>query len=100
MSTAYEMFMKSFQDNPEAFREKQKELDAFAFSRVVMSLQRLQHHLSGYIMVDWFGEQLGNHLWEKFVIQHNRNLLSWLSKITSEYRYFVLHHLMTDARFK
>lgn len=94
--TPYEHFYADFKRDPEALRARQKEIDAYAFSDIVQKLQRQQCNLSGYIMVDLFGEQLGNHLWEKFVIGHNRNLLSWLNNITTEYRFFMLNNLLTD----
>lgn len=55
--------------------------------------------MSGYDLEDWFGEQLGKHLWEKFTMEHNRNVLSWFNKLTNEYRFFITTKLNTESRF-
>lgn len=97
--TEYEKWKDWFEHNPERFREQQKEEKVFMLDKAVKSLQKLQNHMSGFMLEDWFGEQLGNHLWEKFVNEHNRNVLSWFNKLTNEYRFFIVTQINTDVRF-
>lgn len=97
--TKYESLMAQFKEDPEAFRKAQAEEQMHFFSKTVMRLQKLQHHMSQQTLVDWFGTQLGEHLWEKFVVGHRRNLLSFLSKLTDEYRYCILHMVKTDSSY-
>jgi hypothetical protein len=95
----FDKWKESFDRDPEAFREQQKSEKIFIFDKAVIRLQKLQNHMSGYDLEDWFGEQLGKHLWEKFAIEHNRNVLSWFNKLTNEYRFFITTKLNTDSRY-
>lgn len=96
--TPCELLMERFKSQPDAVRDELKHAGAYDASKHILIMEKLQNHLSGYLMVEWFGEQLGNHLWEKFAVHHKRNILSWLSKLTSEYRFFVI--LKAIERFK
>lgn len=95
----FEDWKREFERNPEAFRERQKEERIFLFDKAVIRLQKLQNSMSGWDLEDWFGEQLGKHLWEKFINEHNRNILSWFNKLTNEYRFFMTTKLNNDERF-
>lgn len=95
----FEKWKAEFERDPEAFREQQKSEKIFIFDKAVIRLQKLQNNMSQFWLVDWFGEQLGNHLWEKFIHEHNRNVLSWFNKLTNEYRFFITTKLNTDVRF-
>lgn len=95
----FEDWKREFERNPEAFREQQKEERIFLFDKAVIRLQKLQNSMSGWDLEDWFGEQLGKHLWEKFITEHNRNILNWFNKLTNEYRFFMTTKLNNDERF-
>ena len=95
----FEGWKALFEQDPEAFREQQKSEKIFIFDKAVIRLQKLQNSMSGYDLEDWFGEQLGKHLWEKFVTEHNRNVLSWFNKLTNEYRFFITTKLNSDSRY-
>lgn len=97
--TPFESWKASFEADPEAFRAQQREEKIFAFDKAVIRLQKLQNNMSGWDLEDWFGEQLGKHLWDKFVNEHNRNVLSWFNKLTNEYRFFITTKINTDSRY-
>lgn len=97
--TQFEDWKIDFERNPEAFRQRQQDERIFIFDKAVIRLQKLQNNMSGWDLEDWFGEQLGKHLWEKFVNEHNRNVLSWFNKLTNEYRFFITTKLNNDLRF-
>lgn len=97
--TPFELFKVNAQQDMRAYREKSETKAAFSLSNVTTSLQNLQNKLSGHILMYYFGEQLGMHLWEKFVVGHNRNLLSWLNNLTSEYRFYILYQVENDPHF-
>lgn len=95
----FDSWKARFEQDPEEFREQQKSEKIFIFDKAVIRLQKLQNSMSGWDLEDWFGEQLGKHLWEKFVTEHNRNILSWFNKLTNEYRFFITTKLNTDSRY-
>jgi hypothetical protein len=97
--TRYEKFVKDAHDDIDAFKADAHANEVYHFTRAVKGLQKLQHHMSCNTLINMFGDQLGKHLWEKFISQHNRNVLSWLSKLTDEYRFFILHELKYDKIF-
>lgn len=59
----FEGWKASFEADPEAFRAQQQSEKIFIFDKAVIRLQKLQNSMSGYDLEDWFGEQLGKHLW-------------------------------------
>lgn len=95
----FDSWKARFEQDPEGFREQQKSEKIFIFDKAVIRLQKLQNNMSGWDLEDWFGEQLGRHIWLKFVDEHNRNVLSWFNKLTNEYRFFIVTKLNTDARY-
>ena len=95
----FEKWKEWFERSPEEFRANQQAEKIFIFDKAVIRLQKLQNSMSGYDLEDWFGEQLGKHLWDKFVTEHNRNVLSWFNKLTNEYRFFITTKLNTESRF-
>lgn len=97
--TPFESWKASFEADPEAFRAQQREEKIFTFDKAVIRLQKLQNNMSGWDLEDWFGEQLGKHLWGKFVNEHNRNVLSWFNKLTNEYRFFITTKINSDSRY-
>ena len=97
--TPFESWKASFEADPEAFREQQKNERVFMFDKAVKALNKLQNNMSYYTLTDWFGEQLGGHLWEKFVLEDNRNLLNWFNKLFNEYRFYIVTQLNTDSRW-
>lgn len=90
-ATAFDLFKSQAQSNMEAYRNKQSTKDAFALTKAVKTLMGLSNKMSGHTLIALFGEQTGAHLWEKFVVGHNRNLLSWFNSLNEEYRFFILH---------
>jgi hypothetical protein len=95
-STRYELFLASAKSDMTAYREKLKGDGSFAYVSQVTDLARLGNNMNYFMLVYLFGDILGNHLNEKFVIQHNRNLLSFLTELTSEYRFFILYELKNN----
>lgn len=97
--TQFEYWKASFKANQEAFREQQKTDKIFMFDKAVIRLQKLQNNMSYWVLEEWFGEQLGKHLWDKFIEEHDRNLLIWFNKLTNEYRFFITTQLNSDSRW-
>lgn len=95
--TEFETFVSRFKRNPETFREEMKRESTYDFAEVARKLQCAQNNLSGYIMVDLFGEQLGSHLFEKFVTQYNRNLLLFMNALGTEEHFFLMHQFNTNT---
>lgn len=91
--TKFEDFAASFKRNPESFRAQMQESQTYDFVKQVKKMQKVQNNLSGFIMVDLFGEQLGMHLWEKFAIEANRNLLRFLNLLGTEEHFFLMHEI-------
>lgn len=96
LESQYEKFNKKFKADPDAFREALRNEAVYDFSTTVKALQKLQINISHANLTAMFGGQLGSHLWEKFVVGHHRNLLTWLQNLTDEYRFFILHELKTN----
>lgn len=97
--TEFESWNKDFERDPEGFRTRQKDERIFIFDKAVKRMQMLQQHMSYYTLTDWFGDQLGEHLWNKFITEHSRNVLSWFNKLTNEYRFFITTKLNNDSRW-
>lgn len=97
--TGYEKWKSEFHHDQAGFREKQKEEQIFQFDKVVIKLQKLQNHMNCWDLEDLFGEQIGRHLWQKFVKEHNRNILSWFNKLTNEYRFFIITVLNNGSKW-
>lgn len=96
--TPYNDFVNNAHLDMDAHHERMRNNGTFEFSDAVKIMEKLSLHMNGYTLVYLFGEQLGSHLWEKF-IDNNRNLLSWLRTLTSEYRFFLLHEVKNNPYF-
>ena len=94
--TEFEKFKAEAEADIHAYRDKPSTKDTFSFSEYVKLLEQLQNKMSGHTLMHMFGDQLGMHLWEKFVVGHSRNLISWFNGLTSEYRFYILHQLKND----
>lgn len=97
--TEFESFKAAAGEDMAAYREKESTKAAFELAKTVEMLEQLQNKMSGYTLVRLFGDDLGLHLWEKFVNNHNRNVVSWLNSLTKEYRFYILHQLRNDPYF-
>lgn len=95
--TEFEHFVAKFKNSPEAFREDMNRDNTYDFAKVAKTLQSAQNNLSGYIMIDLFGQQLGSHLFEKFVTQYNRNLLLFMNSLGTEEHFFLMHQFNTKT---
>jgi hypothetical protein len=91
--TRYEKFMEDANSDVERFKSDAHAEGIYKFTADIKLIEKLQYHINQRIVIDLFGKQLGEHLWDKFVEKHGRNLLSWLSKLTEEYRLFILYEL-------
>lgn len=87
--TPYEIFVNMFNTDPEQFREIRKTNGDYDFNIVVKGLVKLQNSMNGWQLEDWFGKELGGHLWQKF-LDSNRNLLNWFTSLTDEYKFFIV----------
>lgn len=99
--TRFEEFTNSFKearefDRVEEWKKPLIDNGTYKFSDDLKKLSQFQNNLSRETMVYMFGEQLGDHLWEKFVHQSGRNLLRLLPTLTDEYRFFILHEFRNN----
>lgn len=97
-SSRYDLFLAEFKANPGAFRERLKGDGTFQFCEQVKELETLSNKINLAMTVYLFGDILGRHMAEKFVGQCGRNLLFFLSQLTSEYRMFILHELKNNPK--
>lgn len=97
--TGFESFKAAAEEDMTAYREKESTKAAFDLAKTAEMLEQLQNKMSGYTLIHLFGEELGSHLWGKFVSGHGRNVISWLNSLTKEYRFFILHQLRNDPYF-
>lgn len=94
--TRYEEFLAYARSNIESYRKELKGDGTFDYLQQVDQLEKLSNKINLSMLVYLFGERLGTHLAEKFVIECNRNLLSFLSRLHYEYRVFILHELKNN----
>lgn len=92
----YELFVEDAKNDIDAYRERLRGDGTFDFCTQVKQLERLSTHLNSAMMVYLFGEHPGRHLAEKFAGECGRNLLYFLSRLTVEYRLFILHELKNN----
>lgn len=94
--TRYEIFLENAKSDISKYRKELMGDGSFDYINQVTELQRLSNNMNSPMLVYLFGEQLGNHLAEKFVVQCNGNLLNFLCKLTTEIRFFILYSLKND----
>lgn len=95
-STRYEIFKASAQADIAAYRKDLKADGTFSYVDQVTQLERLSINMSGKTLIYLFGDLLGTHLWEKFVVECQRNLLHFFRQLTSEYKFYILHELKNN----
>lgn len=89
--TRYEQFKENAEADLRAHQDRLSGDGTFSYVAQVEQLERLSIRMSGHTLSYLFGEQLGTHLWEKFVTECHRNLLHFFRHLTSEYRFFILY---------
>jgi len=94
--TRFEWFTADAKRDIQAYREKLKGDGTFSYVNQVIQLETFGKKLNRNLFIYLFGERLGDHLNEKFVIESHRNLLAFLSSLTSEYQFFLLHELKNN----
>jgi hypothetical protein len=94
--TRAEIFVENAQKDIKSYRGKLSGDGTFDYSQQVLELQKLSRKMSQSTLIYLFGDNLGKHYFEKFVFQHNRDLLSFLSNIDTQNRFFILHELKNN----
>lgn len=94
----YELFKAEAAQDIDHYRKKVKGDGSFEYVEQVKQLQRLSNKMSGRLMVYLFGEQLGEHLFEKFVNDCKRDFLLFLGKLESETAFFLLYELKNNEQ--
>lgn len=92
----FEKFSENAKEDIDAYKEKLVGDGTFSYVGQVMMLERLSHYMNRNMLVYLFGDLLGDHLAETFVHQCKENLLTFFSRLTSEYRFFILHELKNN----
>lgn len=93
--TNFEEFIEIANKNPEEYRKKLTGNGSFDYAEQINQLQELSNKLSYKLMVHWFGEQIGEHLFVKFVNDSDRNILKFFSALDYDYKFFILYELKT-----
>lgn len=92
----YEVFQDATKADLDAYREKLMGDGTYSYISQVLELERLSNYMNENLLVYLFGDLLGPHLADKFFNHHKGNLLSFLSKLSPEYRFFILYELKTN----
>lgn len=92
----YDLFIEEAQKDMDAYQKKLMGDGSFLYAQQVQMLERLSHYMNRNLLVYLFGDILGCHLADKFTREHRGNLLSFLSKLTDEYRFFILYELKNN----
>lgn len=94
----YELFSAAAKGDIKGYRDRLKGDGTFQFCEQVTQLQKLNSHINVHLLTYLFGERIGAHMAQTFVTVHERNLLSFFSRMSSEYRFFVLHELKNNEQ--
>jgi hypothetical protein len=99
MASRYEDFKKNAQEQQEKniYRETIKGNGGFEYNQQVFDLITFSNKVNSNLLIYLFGEQIGNHLSEKFVNECKRNFLIFLTKIDGEMRFFILNEIKTNT---
>jgi len=79
--------------------DRMKGNGSFEYTEQVIMLRELQNKLSLNLLVYLFGEDEGKILMNIFVLECERNLLNFFSRIRGEYRFYILHQMKTNEIF-
>lgn len=79
----HEVLMTRWKDNPDEVRDRFVRIGIYEWSKEILMLEKTQNNINYYTMVDMFGEDVGVKMWESFIIDNNRNLVSWLIGLKS-----------------
>lgn len=79
----------------EEYQSKMKGNGSFDYRRQVDSLIQLSNQMNGRLLIYLFGFWHGQHLADLYY-NCDRNLLTFFSRIDSEYRFFILYELKTN----
>lgn len=96
--TPFDALMARFNNNPDAVRAELEANTVYPMMRAVKVLEKMQNNLNGWMLEDWFGKQIGSHLWDKFANVHRRNALNFTNSLTAEYRLFIIHKALETWR--
>lgn len=89
--TQYEDFVAEFKSDPDGFRLEMTESGLYDYQKTFRNLVKFQRNLSYFSFEDMFGVDLGGHLWEKFSVNCNMNLLMFYGMLDHEKSFFLLH---------
>ncbi len=91
----FDEFKESALNDTKAYREKLQGNGSFEYKEQVAQLMNLSIHININLLVYLFGPQTGARLAEIYV-KYDRNLLTFLAKISPDYRMFILYELKTN----
>jgi hypothetical protein len=92
----YEQFCVDAKKDMDEYKNRLRGDGTFEYVNQVVELEKLSHKINSSMLVYLFGNELGEHLAKKFAYDCNRNLLSFLSGLTKEYRFYILHELKNN----
>lgn len=95
-STRYELFLMDAQADITAYQDKLQGDGTWSYIEQVKQLEKLSINMNRRMLCYLFGEQLGEHLAEKYVYECRSNLLYFLRQLTTEYRLFILYELKNN----
>lgn len=94
----YELFKSKAAEDINAYRKQAKGDGSFEYVEQVKQLRRLSNQMSRNMLVYLYGIQLGEHLFEKFVNDCQRDFLLFLGKLESETAFFLLYELKNNEQ--
>lgn len=92
----YDQFIIDAKNDIDHYRKKLSGDGSFEYISQIDSLILFEKKVNKNLMVYLFEEQMGEHLWVKFVIASERNLLKFLASLTSEYKFFILYEIKNN----
>lgn len=92
----FDLFVANAKADIDAYRKNLKGDGSFQYMDQVTQLEKLEINLSHRMMTYLFGERLGDHNWQKFSVECNRNLLRFFRQLHHEARFFIIYELKNN----
>jgi hypothetical protein len=97
-TSRYELFKAEAAQDIDHYRKKVKGDGSFEYVEQVKQLKRLSNRMSAPMMIYLFGEQLGEHLFEKLIIDCRRDFLYFLGTLDSQILFYLLYELKNNEQ--
>lgn len=89
-------FITTAQEDPESYREMMRENGTGNLLKDINKLSDFSLKLAPMTMLNIFGDHLGYHMWEKFVVEANRDILRFIPMLSESYRVYFIYRVQTS----